>query len=162
VPVQYLPADLTKALLLRAGVQKDRTHLIYATDEALPRCISAASPSVENSLNNPHRPSLEHHFHTPSYRVNHRKVAVANIDAAEPNREAAESHREAAEPHSGAAFSNSDTAFAKMSTAVAKMSTADPHRHSEEPNRDAAVPNSRAAHPHSDAAAANREAAHTK
>lgn len=36
VPVQYLPADLTKALLLRAGVQKDRTHLIYATGEALP------------------------------------------------------------------------------------------------------------------------------
>lgn len=36
VPVQYLPADLTKALLVRAGVNKDRTHLIYATGEALP------------------------------------------------------------------------------------------------------------------------------
>ena len=36
VPVQYLPPDLTKPLLLRAGVDKDRTHLIYATGEALP------------------------------------------------------------------------------------------------------------------------------
>src|ERR1043165_5064521 len=36
VPVQYLPADLTKALLLRAGVDKDRLHIIYATGEALP------------------------------------------------------------------------------------------------------------------------------
>jgi thiosulfate/3-mercaptopyruvate sulfurtransferase len=36
VPVQYLPADLTKALLVRAGVDKNRTHLIYATGEALP------------------------------------------------------------------------------------------------------------------------------
>ena len=36
VPVQYLPADLTKALLVRAGVDKDRLHLIYATGEALP------------------------------------------------------------------------------------------------------------------------------
>ena len=36
VPVQYLPPDLTKALLLRAGVDKSRTHLIYATGEALP------------------------------------------------------------------------------------------------------------------------------
>ena len=36
VPVQYLPSDLTKALLLRAGVDKDRIHLIYATGEVLP------------------------------------------------------------------------------------------------------------------------------
>lgn len=36
VPVQYLPEDLTKALLLRAGADKNRTHLIYATGAALP------------------------------------------------------------------------------------------------------------------------------
>lgn len=36
VPVQYLPADLTKALLVRAGVDANRTHLIYAWGEALP------------------------------------------------------------------------------------------------------------------------------
>lgn len=36
VPVQYLPDDLTKALLVRAGVNKDKTHLIYATGEKLP------------------------------------------------------------------------------------------------------------------------------
>ena len=36
VPVQYLPDDLTKALLVRAGVDKSRTHLIYATGEKLP------------------------------------------------------------------------------------------------------------------------------
>ena len=36
VPVQYLPDDLTQALLVRAGVDRDRTHLIYATGEALP------------------------------------------------------------------------------------------------------------------------------
>jgi thiosulfate/3-mercaptopyruvate sulfurtransferase len=36
VPVQYLPDDLTKALLLRAGVDKGRTHLIYATGDKLP------------------------------------------------------------------------------------------------------------------------------
>ena len=36
VPVQYLPDDLTKALLVRAGVDKDRTHLIYATGDKLP------------------------------------------------------------------------------------------------------------------------------
>jgi len=36
VPVQYLPADITKALLLRAGADKDRLHIIYATGEALP------------------------------------------------------------------------------------------------------------------------------
>ncbi len=36
VPVQYLPDDLTAALLGRAGVQQGRTHLIYATGEELP------------------------------------------------------------------------------------------------------------------------------
>lgn len=36
VPVQYLPDDLTRALLIRAGVHRDRTHLIYATGEKLP------------------------------------------------------------------------------------------------------------------------------
>jgi thiosulfate/3-mercaptopyruvate sulfurtransferase len=36
VPVQYLPADITKALLLRAGATVGRTHIIYATGEALP------------------------------------------------------------------------------------------------------------------------------
>jgi thiosulfate/3-mercaptopyruvate sulfurtransferase len=36
VPVQYLPEDLTRALLVRAGVNKDRLHLIYATGDKLP------------------------------------------------------------------------------------------------------------------------------
>ena len=36
VPVQYLPDDITKALLVRAGVDKGRVHLIYATGEKLP------------------------------------------------------------------------------------------------------------------------------
>jgi len=36
VPVQYLPDDLTKALLIRAGVDKDRTHIVYATGDKLP------------------------------------------------------------------------------------------------------------------------------
>ena len=36
VPVQYLPDDLTKALLLRAGIDKDRTHLVYAACAELP------------------------------------------------------------------------------------------------------------------------------
>lgn len=36
VPVQYLPDDLTKALLVRAGVDKDRLHLVYATGDVLP------------------------------------------------------------------------------------------------------------------------------
>jgi thiosulfate/3-mercaptopyruvate sulfurtransferase len=36
VPVQYLPDDLTKQLLVRAGVDKARTHLIYATGDKLP------------------------------------------------------------------------------------------------------------------------------
>ena len=36
VPVQYLPDDITKALLVRAGVDKDRLHLVYATGDLLP------------------------------------------------------------------------------------------------------------------------------
>lgn len=36
VPVQYLPDDLTKALLVRAGVNKSRTHILYATGDKLP------------------------------------------------------------------------------------------------------------------------------
>lgn len=36
VPVQYLPTEITRQLLVRAGVNKDRTHIIYATGEALP------------------------------------------------------------------------------------------------------------------------------
>ena len=36
VPVQYLPDALTKALLIRAGIDKDRLHLVYATGDVLP------------------------------------------------------------------------------------------------------------------------------
>jgi thiosulfate/3-mercaptopyruvate sulfurtransferase len=36
VPVQYLPDDLTRALLVRAGVNKNRTHILYATGDKLP------------------------------------------------------------------------------------------------------------------------------
>ena len=36
VPVQYLPDDLTKALLIRAGVDRNRLHIIYATGDMLP------------------------------------------------------------------------------------------------------------------------------
>lgn len=36
VPVQYLPEDITRALLVRAGVDKNRTHIIYATGAQLP------------------------------------------------------------------------------------------------------------------------------
>ena len=36
VPVQYLPDDLTQTLLVRAGVDKNRLHLVYATGETLP------------------------------------------------------------------------------------------------------------------------------
>lgn len=36
VPVQYLPDDLTRELLLRAGVDKNRTHIVYATGDKLP------------------------------------------------------------------------------------------------------------------------------
>ncbi|MCU0716023.1 MAG: rhodanese-like domain-containing protein [Pirellula sp.] len=36
VPVQYLPDDLTIALLQRAGVQTGKTHILYATGDRLP------------------------------------------------------------------------------------------------------------------------------
>ena len=36
VPVQYLPQDLTNALLTRAGVDRRRTHILYATGDQLP------------------------------------------------------------------------------------------------------------------------------
>lgn len=36
IPVQYLPDDLTSALLVRAGIQTGRTHLIHATGDTLP------------------------------------------------------------------------------------------------------------------------------
>ena len=36
VPVQYLPDDITKALLIRAGIDRNRTHIIYATGDKLP------------------------------------------------------------------------------------------------------------------------------
>jgi thiosulfate/3-mercaptopyruvate sulfurtransferase len=36
IPVQYLPDDLTRVLLVRAGVHRNRTHIIYATGESLP------------------------------------------------------------------------------------------------------------------------------
>lgn len=36
VPVQYLPEEITQALLVRAGANKDRVHLIYATGDVLP------------------------------------------------------------------------------------------------------------------------------
>lgn len=36
VPVQYLPDDLTRTLLIRAGVDPNRTHLLYASGAALP------------------------------------------------------------------------------------------------------------------------------
>lgn len=36
VPVQYLPDDLTRTLLVRAGVDRNRMHIIYATGERLP------------------------------------------------------------------------------------------------------------------------------
>ncbi len=36
VPVQYLPDELTRALLIRAGIDKARTHVVYATGAELP------------------------------------------------------------------------------------------------------------------------------
>jgi thiosulfate/3-mercaptopyruvate sulfurtransferase len=36
VPVQYLPDDLTRALLVRAGVDRNRAHIVYATGDTLP------------------------------------------------------------------------------------------------------------------------------
>ncbi len=50
VPVQYLPDELTKALLLRAGADKDRLHLVYATGEALPNDEILSSTMVVHVL----------------------------------------------------------------------------------------------------------------
>ena len=50
VPVQYLPDDLTKTLLLRAGVDKDRTHLVYATGAELPNDEILSSTMVVHVL----------------------------------------------------------------------------------------------------------------
>ncbi len=36
VPVQYLPDELTRNLLLRAGADRDKTHIVYATGDTLP------------------------------------------------------------------------------------------------------------------------------
>lgn len=50
VPVQYLPDDLTKALLIRAGVDKDRLHLVYATGDVLPNDEILSSTMVVHVL----------------------------------------------------------------------------------------------------------------
>lgn len=50
VPVQYLPDDLTKALLIRAGVDKDRPHLVYATGDVLPNDEILSSTMVVHVL----------------------------------------------------------------------------------------------------------------
>ncbi len=50
VPVQYLPDDLTKALLVRAGVDKDRLHLVYATGAELPNDEILSSTMVVHVL----------------------------------------------------------------------------------------------------------------
>ena len=50
VPVQYLPDDLTKALLIRAGVDKDRVHLVYATGAELPNDEILSSTMVVHVL----------------------------------------------------------------------------------------------------------------
>lgn len=47
VPVQYLPPELTKPLLVRAGVDKDRLHLIYATGAELPNDEILSASMVE-------------------------------------------------------------------------------------------------------------------
>jgi len=50
VPVQYLPDDLTKALLIRAGVDKDRLHLVFATGDVLPNDEILSSTMVVHVL----------------------------------------------------------------------------------------------------------------
>jgi thiosulfate/3-mercaptopyruvate sulfurtransferase len=50
VPVQYLPDDLTKTLLIRAGVDKDRLHLVYATGAELPNDEILSSTMVVHVL----------------------------------------------------------------------------------------------------------------
>ncbi|HAM71617.1 MAG TPA: sulfurtransferase [Verrucomicrobiales bacterium] len=50
VPVQYLPNDLTTALLQRAGVDKDRLILVYATGAELPNDEILSSTMVVHVL----------------------------------------------------------------------------------------------------------------
>jgi thiosulfate/3-mercaptopyruvate sulfurtransferase len=50
IPVQYLPDDLTAALLVRAGVDRDRPHLIYATGDRLPNDEILSSTMVAHVL----------------------------------------------------------------------------------------------------------------
>ena len=50
VPVQYLPDELSKALLIRAGADKDRLNLVYATGEALPNDEILSSTMVVHVL----------------------------------------------------------------------------------------------------------------
>lgn len=50
IPVQYLPDDLTAALLKRAGAHPDRTHLIYATGATLPNDEILSSTMVAHVL----------------------------------------------------------------------------------------------------------------
>ena len=50
VPVQYLPDDLTQALLIRAGVDKDRLHIVYATGAELPNDEILSSTMVVHVL----------------------------------------------------------------------------------------------------------------
>ncbi len=50
VPVQYLPDDLTAALLIRAGADKDRVQLVYATGAELPNDEILSSTMVVHVL----------------------------------------------------------------------------------------------------------------
>ncbi len=50
VPVQYLPDDITAKLLIRAGVDKDRTHIVYATGDVLPNDEILSSTMVVHVL----------------------------------------------------------------------------------------------------------------
>ena len=50
VPVQYLPDDITAKLLIRAGADKARTHIVYATGEALPNDEILSSTMVVHVL----------------------------------------------------------------------------------------------------------------
>jgi len=47
VPVQYLPEHITRELLIRAGADKDRTIIVYATGEKLPNDEVLSSSMVE-------------------------------------------------------------------------------------------------------------------
>lgn len=50
VPVQYLPEEITQALLIRAGADKDRTHIIYATGDVLPNDEILSASMVSHVL----------------------------------------------------------------------------------------------------------------